>query len=80
MRTTTIRQLKHDMTTVLSWVAQGETVEVCRHDEPVAILSPPKRPARVARPDFKARLQAIYGKKQLTTTGSDLVAEARGES
>jgi len=30
MRTTTIRELKHDTTTVLSWVAGGESVEVRR--------------------------------------------------
>jgi antitoxin (DNA-binding transcriptional repressor) of toxin-antitoxin stability system len=80
MRTTTIRELKHATTTVLSWVANGESVEVCRRDEPVAILSPPRRSARVARPDFKARLRAIYGKKALATTGTELVAEARGGS
>ncbi len=28
MTTTTIRNLEHDTTTVLSWVAGGETVEV----------------------------------------------------
>jgi antitoxin (DNA-binding transcriptional repressor) of toxin-antitoxin stability system len=80
MRTTTIRELKHDTTTVLSWVAHGESVEVCRRDQPVAILSPPKRASRVVRPDFKARLQAIYGKKRLGTTGTDLISESRGES
>ena len=40
MKTTTIRELKHDTSTVLAWVASGESVEVRRHREPVAILSP----------------------------------------
>jgi antitoxin (DNA-binding transcriptional repressor) of toxin-antitoxin stability system len=80
MKRTTIRELKHETSTVLRRVAAGETVEVCRRDEPVAILSPPGRKSRVIRPDFAARLRAIYGAKVLATTGSDLVSEARGES
>ena len=80
VKTTTIRELKHDTTTVLSWVAAGESVEVRRRRQPVAILSSPKRKARMVRPDFAARLKAIYGAKVLATAGTDLVAEARGES
>ena len=80
MRTTTIRELKHATSTVLAYVTAGESVEVRRRREPVAILSPVRRTARVARPDFAARLTAIYGKSRATTTGTDLVSEARGES
>ena len=80
MKSTTIRELKHDTSTVLSWVAAGESVEVCRRGEPVAVLSPAKRKARVVRPDFVARLKTIYGKGKLSVTGTELVAEARGES
>jgi antitoxin (DNA-binding transcriptional repressor) of toxin-antitoxin stability system len=80
MRTTTIRELKHDTTTVLSWVADGESVEVRRHDEPVAILSPVKRTPRGTRPDFAARLTAIYGKKKAALSATDLISEARGAS
>ena len=80
MRITTIRELKHDTTTVLSWVAAGETVEVRRRNEPVALLSPPARQSRAKRPDFGARLKAIYGRKSLRTTGTDLVSAARGDS
>ena len=79
MKTTTIRELKHDTTTVLSWVAAGETVEVRRRNEPVALLSPPSRPTRGRRPDFKARLQAIYGTKKARATGTAVVGAARGD-
>lgn len=78
VKTTTIRELKHDTTTVLSWVAAGETVEVRRRNEPVALLCPPARPARPPRPDFEARLKAIYGRKKSKTTGTDLVSASRG--
>lgn len=80
MKTTTIRELKHATTTVLSWVAGGESVEVRRRDEPVAMLVPPARRTRVARPDFAARLREIYGDHALDTTGTDLIAESRGTS
>jgi antitoxin (DNA-binding transcriptional repressor) of toxin-antitoxin stability system len=80
MKTTTIRELKHATSTVLSWVANGESVEVRRHNEPDAVLSPPNRKGRIARPDFKGRLRAIYGNKTLAVTGSGLIAESRGES
>lgn len=79
VKTTTIRELKHDTSTVLSWVADGETVEVRRRNQPVALLSPPKRPA-VKRPDFAARLKAIYGPKVLPRTATDLISESRGDS
>lgn len=80
VKRTTIRQLKHETSAVLRWVAAGETVEVCRRDEPVAILSPPTRRARVARPDFARRLRDIYGTKALRTTGTNLVSESRGDA
>jgi antitoxin (DNA-binding transcriptional repressor) of toxin-antitoxin stability system len=79
MRTTTIRELKHATSTVLSWVAAGESVEVRRRRNPVAMLMPLKRKAPVVRPDFAARLRAIYGAVQLPTAGTELVSEARGD-
>ena len=78
MRTTTIRELKHATSTVLGWVAAGETVEVRRRNQPVAVLSPPKRPGRMVKPDFMARLRRVYGSTVLPTTGTAMVSESRG--
>lgn len=80
MKRTTIRELKHATSAVLQRVASGEMIEVCRRDEPVAVLSPPVRKTRVSRPDFAARLRDIYGAKVLEMTGSDLVSASRGEA
>ena len=80
MKTTTVRQLKHETSKVLSWVARGETVEVRRRGEPVARLSPPERRTAIRRPDFLARLKAAYGAKVLRSTGTDVISESRGES
>jgi len=79
MKTATIRELRHDTTAVLSWVAQGESVEVRRRGEPVALLSPRKRQSGVVRPDFLARIRSIYGDGALATSATELVSDARGE-
>ena len=80
MKRTTIRELRPVTTAVLERVADGETLEVCRWNEPVAILSPPRRGKAPAPPDFAARLRAIYGATTLPTTGTDIVSKTRGES
>ncbi len=80
MKTTTIRELKHETSKVLSWVANGESVEVLRRNVPVARLSPVSAPSTVKRPDFAARLKDIYGNKVLSSTGTELISESRGNS
>ena len=80
MKTTTIRELKHDTTAVLLRVAGGESVQVCRRGKPVAVLSPVKRKTKVKLPDFAARLKAIYGDKVLAASASEIVAYSRGDA
>ena len=77
MKQTGIRELKHETSKILALVESGETVEVCRRKQPVAILSPPTRGKAIEKPDFAARLRAIYGDQVLGTTGTDLVSDAR---
>ena len=71
-----MRELERATTTVLSSMAGGDSVEVRRQNEPVAILSPPKRRTGGAA-DFAARLRSIYADHVLATTGTDLMAESR---
>ena len=80
MKTTTIRELKHETSKVLGWVARGETVEVRRRRKPIARLSPPEQPATIVRPDFLGRLRTIYGTNTLRRTGTDVVSETRGDT
>jgi prevent-host-death family protein len=67
MKTASIRQIRHDFSTVLSWVEDGEQVEVTNRGKIVALLSPPSPPVPARRPkkrpDFMARLKRIYGDK-----------------
>ena len=80
MRTATIRQIRHDFSAVLEWVAAGEEVTVLRHNHPVARLLPPLPEAggEIEMPDFEARARAIFGDKR--THLSDIVLEEREES
>ncbi len=77
MKTTTLRQLRHDFGSVLAWVEQGEPVEISKRGKIIAILSPPPppKPAKSRkRPDFAGRLKRIYG--DLVLKG-DVVVEDR---
>lgn len=77
MKTTTLRQLRHDFGSVLAWVEQGEPVEVTKRGKIIALLSPPPSPKPMKskkRPDFAARLKRIYG--DLVLKG-DVVVEDR---
>ncbi len=77
MKTTTLRQLRHDFGSVFAWVEQGEPVAISKRGKVIALLTPPPRPMPVKvkkRPDFTARLKRIYG--DLVLPG-DVVVEER---
>ena len=80
VKTASIRELKHDPTTVLEWVEAGERVEIQKHGKPVAVLSRPEpKSVSAKRPDFMARLKSIYGGQVLAVTATELLAEERGD-
>ena len=70
MKTATIRQVHHDFSTVLTWVAEGEEVTVLNRTRPVARICPPRAQpsARCKMPDFAARAKAIFGNRIITNT------------
>ena len=78
MRTATIRQVRHDLGTVLAWVAEGEEVTVLNRKRPVARILPPRpQPsAKVKMPDFAARAKAIFGDRIIP----NMVLQEREES
>lgn len=80
MKTATMRQVRHELTEVLKWVAAGEEVTVLNRNRPVARLLPPLPEAggEIEMPDFEARARAIFGDKR--THLSDIVIEEREES
>jgi antitoxin (DNA-binding transcriptional repressor) of toxin-antitoxin stability system len=80
MKTATIRQVRHDLRTVLAWVAEGEEVTVLNRTRPVARICPPRAQpsAKFKMPDFAARAKAIFGNKR--THFSNIVLEEREQS
>lgn len=64
MKTATIRQVRHDFSSVLHWVEEGEQVEISKRGKIVALLSPPPAAKAVRarkRPDLAARLKMRDG-------------------
>jgi prevent-host-death family protein len=77
MKTATVRQLRHDFQSVLTWVEQGQPVEISKRGKIIALLSPPPvsaPPKRRQRPDFAASLKRIFGNKVVS---GDIVLEER---
>lgn len=62
MKTATVRQVRHDFSSVLKIVQGGEDVTITLRNKPVARLGPPAAvPARSAkRPNFASRLAARF--------------------
>jgi prevent-host-death family protein len=65
MRTASIREVRHDFSRILEWVANGEEVTITKRRETVARLLPVRRKnvARRKMPDVIARLEKIFGDK-----------------
>ena len=82
MKKATIRQVRHDFSTVLDWVQEGEQVEISKHGRIVALLSPPppiKPPIAKRRPDFEARLKLRDGERVITTRAmTDIIDDNKG--
>lgn len=76
MQPVNIRKLKHDTRELLDRVALGESLEIRRHNKAIAVLKPLESRGAV-RPDFRARLNAIYGDKVLSETATSTADRVR---
>jgi prevent-host-death family protein len=68
MKTASIREVRHDFSRILEWVANGEEVVITKRRETVARLLPAtrKKAARAKIPDVTARLQKVFGRKVIS--------------
>ena len=81
MKTANIRELRHNTSTVLGWVARGERVEITRRNQVVGTLIPPA-PVKIKKPavpDFYSRLEKLFHDPTRPMTGTELVSYGRGE-
>lgn len=77
MRRASIRDLRYRFSEVERLLEAGERVEITKRRRVIARLTPVSSNARRHRPDFMARLRAIYGNKLLKVSGAELIAQER---
>jgi antitoxin (DNA-binding transcriptional repressor) of toxin-antitoxin stability system len=64
MKTATLRDLRNNFSKLESWLAEGETIEICRRGQAIAVLAQPsalKMGKRPPLPDFAAMRKEIWG-------------------
>jgi antitoxin (DNA-binding transcriptional repressor) of toxin-antitoxin stability system len=63
MKTASIRDLRYHFSRVEAWLRNGDEVEVTRHGQPIARLTPLPRQAGcgLVKPDIIAQLKATWG-------------------
>jgi prevent-host-death family protein len=82
MKTASIREVRHDFSRVLEWVAAGEEVAITRRRETVARLVPARRrkAGRGRMPEVTARLQKVFGRKVIPDkTMKEILNDSRGD-
>lgn len=79
MKTVNIRSLKHETGELLERVALGESVEIRRRNQPIAVIKPLNKAGKQSRPDFRGRLKSAYDDTLLETTATELLSEERGD-
>ena len=78
MKTATVRQIRHDFSTVLQWVEEGEQVSISKRGKIIAMLTPPPlvKPARAQkRPDLAARLKLRDGDRVISARAMDEILQ-----
>jgi antitoxin (DNA-binding transcriptional repressor) of toxin-antitoxin stability system len=78
MKTTSVRDVQHNLRKILLWVENGEEVLIMRRKEVVAKLVPPG-PKKIKSPDFLDRAKRVWGEAPRGKPLSDLASDARGD-
>ena len=82
MKTASIREVRHDFTRILEWVANGEEVAITKRRQTVACLVPAtrKKAARAKMPDVMARLHKVFGRRVISDKSmKKILDENRGK-
>jgi len=78
MTSATVRDLRYHFPEIEARLSKGETIEIRKRRKVIAHLHP-VRPKSKDYPDFAARAKRIFGNKQMSQTGAEIVAEFRGD-
>ena len=65
MRTITVRDLRNNFAKVETWLGEGEEIQIEKRGKPIGFLSATPKSGNngAKRPDFKTRLDAIWGSR-----------------
>ena len=77
MKQATLRDLRYNFDHIATLLQSGEEIQITKRKRIVARLLPPESPKSPARPDFMARLSAMYGDRVMEQTGDELLAQER---
>jgi antitoxin (DNA-binding transcriptional repressor) of toxin-antitoxin stability system len=80
MKTATVREIRHDFGRVLTWIEDGEQVEITKRKRVAAgLVSVKAKPRKVEWPDFAARRRKLFPSGVKGKPVSEIVDEGRGE-
>lgn len=76
MKSANVRQLRHQFSSVIGWVEEGEAVEIVKKGKVIALLTPPPKvkKRKLVLPNFAERQKKIFGDRVLP---GNIVAEER---
>ena len=80
MKTASIRDIHHDFARVLTWIEEGEQVQITKRKRVVARLVPVKaKPTKLKWPDLAARRKKIFPSGVQGKPVSEIVSDGRGD-
>lgn len=77
MKQASIRDLRYEFKKIERLLHQGEEIQITKRRQVIARLIPENAASGGKRPDFRARLHAIYGGKVLEVSGAELIEQDR---
>jgi antitoxin (DNA-binding transcriptional repressor) of toxin-antitoxin stability system len=82
MKTATVREVQHGFRHLLTWIAEGESIQVTSRRQVVAriVPPPPSKSRRITMPDFVARMRREYPHAPATDgQAAALIEDLRGD-
>lgn len=80
MTKATLRDLRYHFDHVETLLQQGKEVQITKRRRVIARLLPPEVVEKAPRPDFAGRLKQIYGRKVMSVSGAELLAQERSRA
>jgi antitoxin (DNA-binding transcriptional repressor) of toxin-antitoxin stability system len=77
MKTASVRELRQNFGSLLTWLEEGQEIQITMRRRIVARLVPdrPKSAAKVRMPNFAARLKKIHGEKVLSAEETQAILD-----